>query len=219
MVSFLAAISRPPATAPLMSDRAAGGKVNIRSVARRHPASWTIAQLCRLVTARRYGAAPPAQRPKALAHRGRCRATTARRAPMEGPAWRDDSGWVGGRLVPVDKLEVHRRGLCASGGLGVPASDGARTLLQRRALGKYHTPGLWANACCTHPRWGEDAAACAARRLREELGVAAARAAPPRPDRLRAPRSAAGWSSDERGELFAADAPTRTWRWRPTRPR
>ena len=28
-------------------------------------------------------------------------------------------------------------------------------LIQRRALGKYHTPGLWANTCCTHPRWGE----------------------------------------------------------------
>jgi isopentenyl-diphosphate Delta-isomerase len=49
--------------------------------------------------------------------------------------------------------------------------DGERTLIQRRALGKYHTPGLWANACCTHPAWGEEPAACALRRLREELGV------------------------------------------------
>ena len=44
-------------------------------------------------------------------------------------------------------------------------------LLQRRALGKYHTPGLWANTCCTHPDWSEDPAACARRRLREELGI------------------------------------------------
>ena len=48
---------------------------------------------------------------------------------------------------------------------------GERTLLQRRAESKYHTPGLWANACCTHPHWGEAAADCAVRRLREELGV------------------------------------------------
>ena len=35
----------------------------------------------------------------------------------------------------------------------------------------YHTPGLWANAVCTHPHWGEGAEACARRRLAEELGV------------------------------------------------
>lgn len=78
--------------------------------------------------------------------------------------------WVEGRLVPVDKLEVHRRGL-RHPAVSVFVLDGARTLIQRRALAKYHTPGLWANACCTHPRWGEPPAACAARRLREELGI------------------------------------------------
>src|SRR5271165_3468375 len=47
-----------------------------------------------------------------------------------------------------------------------------RMLLQRRALGKYHSGGLWTNACCTHPRPGESAQAAAERRLLEELGVA-----------------------------------------------
>jgi isopentenyl-diphosphate delta-isomerase len=79
--------------------------------------------------------------------------------------------WVDGRLTAVEKLEVHRRGLVHPA-VSVFLLAGGRTLLQRRALGKYHTPGLWANACCTHPRWGEAPAACAARRLREELGVA-----------------------------------------------
>ena len=46
-------------------------------------------------------------------------------------------------------------------------------LLQRRAGGKYHSGGLWTNACCGHPRPGEDVAAAAARRLYEELGVRA----------------------------------------------
>lgn len=78
--------------------------------------------------------------------------------------------WVDGRLVPVEKLEVHRRGL-RHPAVSVFLLDGERTLIQRRALGKYHTPGLWANACCTHLRWGEEPAACALRRLREELGV------------------------------------------------
>jgi isopentenyl-diphosphate delta-isomerase len=26
-----------------------------------------------------------------------------------------------------------------------------RLLLQRRALGKYHSPGVWSNTCCGHP--------------------------------------------------------------------
>lgn len=78
--------------------------------------------------------------------------------------------WVDGRLRAVGKLEVHRRGLLHPA-VSVFLMAGRRTLLQRRAPGKYHTPGLWANACCTHPRAGEAAAACAARRLRQELGV------------------------------------------------
>jgi len=78
--------------------------------------------------------------------------------------------WVDGALTPVDKLDAHRRGL-RHPAVSVFLLDGDRTLIQRRALGKYHTPGLWANAVCTHPHWGESAEACAARRLREELGA------------------------------------------------
>lgn len=43
-------------------------------------------------------------------------------------------------------------------------------LLQKRAAGKYHFPGLWTNACCSHPRPGEATEAAAHRRLGEELG-------------------------------------------------
>jgi len=78
--------------------------------------------------------------------------------------------WVAGDLVAVEKLEVHRRGLRHKA-VSVFVMCGERVLLQRRALGKYHTPGLWANTCCTHPHWGEDPAACARRRLDEELGI------------------------------------------------
>lgn len=78
--------------------------------------------------------------------------------------------WIDGELTPIDKLEVHRRGLRHLA-ISVFIMDGRRTLLQRRALSKYHTPGLWANACCTHPHWGEQPEATAVRRLREELGI------------------------------------------------
>lgn len=78
--------------------------------------------------------------------------------------------WLNGTLTPVDKLEVHQRGLRHLA-VSVFVMDADKTLLQRRAMGKYHTPGLWTNTCCTHPRWGEDPLACALRRLREELGI------------------------------------------------
>jgi isopentenyl-diphosphate delta-isomerase len=78
--------------------------------------------------------------------------------------------WVDGVLTPVEKLEAHRRGLRHKA-VSVFVRRGDEILLQRRALGKYHTPGLWANTCCTHPDWGEGSAHCATRRLREELGI------------------------------------------------
>lgn len=78
--------------------------------------------------------------------------------------------WVDGDLVAVEKLEVHRRGLLHKA-VSVFVLCGNDVLIQRRAMGKYHTPGLWANTCCTHPEWDEDPKDCANRRLREELGI------------------------------------------------
>ena len=78
--------------------------------------------------------------------------------------------WVNGTLTPVEKLEVHQRGLRHMA-ISVFVMDGPRVLIQRRALSKYHTPGLWANTCCTHPMWGESSGDCAVRRLGQELGI------------------------------------------------
>ena len=78
--------------------------------------------------------------------------------------------WVDGTLQPVEKLEAHQRGLKHKAISVFILRDGD-VLLQRRALGKYHTPGLWANTCCTHPQWDEAGMDCAVRRLDEELGI------------------------------------------------
>lgn len=78
--------------------------------------------------------------------------------------------WVDGTLKPVEKLEVHKRGLKHKA-VSVFVMDGQNVLVQRRAMSKYHTPGLWANTCCTHPGWNESSSDCAVRRLREELGI------------------------------------------------
>jgi isopentenyl-diphosphate delta-isomerase len=48
--------------------------------------------------------------------------------------------------------------------------SGRRMLIQQRALDKYHSGGLWSNACCSHPAPGEAVIAAAHRRLSEELG-------------------------------------------------
>jgi len=78
--------------------------------------------------------------------------------------------WVNGTLMPVEKLDVHKRGLRHKA-VSVFVMRGTQTLIQRRALSKYHTPGLWANTCCTHPAWDEAPLDCAVRRLRQELGI------------------------------------------------
>lgn len=43
-------------------------------------------------------------------------------------------------------------------------------MLQQRALSKYHSPGLWTNTCCSHPRPGESTEMAAHRRMTEEMG-------------------------------------------------
>ena len=74
-------------------------------------------------------------------------------------------------LGTADKLAVHRDGRLHRA-VSVFLFDGAgRWLLQRRADGKYHSPGLWSNTACTHPRPGERPAEAALRRLEEEMGV------------------------------------------------
>lgn len=68
------------------------------------------------------------------------------------------------------KIETHRIGLGHRAFSIFLRNSAGEVLLQRRANSKYHSPGLWANSCCGHPRAGEDVARAARRRLREELG-------------------------------------------------
>ena len=75
------------------------------------------------------------------------------------------------QIGTAEKLDAHRRGLKHRAiSVLVRNVDGA-LLLQRRAAGKYHSGGLWANACCSHPLPGENEAVAARRRLGEEMGV------------------------------------------------
>ena len=70
-----------------------------------------------------------------------------------------------------EKLDVHRRGALHRAFSVFAFNAAGELLLQRRALSKYHSGGLWTNTCCGHPRPGEAVADAARRRLFEELGM------------------------------------------------
>ena len=71
------------------------------------------------------------------------------------------------------KLQAHLDGLLHRAISVIILNDRGEMLLQQREAGKYHSGGLWTNACCSHPRPGEEVAKAAARRLREEMGFEA----------------------------------------------
>ena len=70
-----------------------------------------------------------------------------------------------------EKLLAHQKGLLHRAFSAFVVRPDGRMLLQRRAMVKYHSPGLWSNACCSHPRPGETVLDGANRRMMEEMGI------------------------------------------------
>ena len=70
----------------------------------------------------------------------------------------------------MDKMEAHEKALLHRAFSVFIFNSGGMMLLQQRSDKKYHSAGLWTNACCSHPGPGEDTAEAAGRRLNEELG-------------------------------------------------
>ncbi|MCF8256561.1 MAG: isopentenyl-diphosphate Delta-isomerase [Flavobacteriales bacterium] len=73
-------------------------------------------------------------------------------------------------LGTMGKMQAHREGVLHRAVSVFIMNGNGEMLLQKRALSKYHSPGLWTNTCCTHPRPDEGYADCAERRLKEEMG-------------------------------------------------
>jgi isopentenyl-diphosphate delta-isomerase len=74
-------------------------------------------------------------------------------------------------LGTENKLSAHRNGGKLHRAFSVFITNSAgEMLLQRRSRAKYHFAGLWTNACCSHPRPGEDLITAAAQRLGDEFG-------------------------------------------------
>ena len=72
----------------------------------------------------------------------------------------------------MEKMEAHRKGGTLHRAFSAFVfNKNNDLLLQRRALTKYHSGGLWTNTCCSHPRPGENTLDAGKRRMEEELGV------------------------------------------------
>lgn len=69
----------------------------------------------------------------------------------------------------MEKIEVHQKGLLHRAFSIFVFNSKDELLLQKRALGKYHSENLWTNTCCSHPEPGETITEAASRRLREEM--------------------------------------------------
>lgn len=74
----------------------------------------------------------------------------------------------------MEKMEAHRKGELHRALSILIFNSKGEMLLQQRAFTKYHTPGLWTNTACSHPRPGEESLIAATRRLGEEMGFTTA---------------------------------------------
>lgn len=70
----------------------------------------------------------------------------------------------------MEKMAAHKKGLLHRAFSVFIFNSKGELLLQRRALNKYHSGGLWTNSCCSHPEPGEETPVAAQRRLQEEMG-------------------------------------------------
>lgn len=73
----------------------------------------------------------------------------------------------------MEKMEAHKKALLHRAISVFILNSEGKWLLQRRALGKYHSSGLWTNTCCSHPFPGETSENAAHRRLQQEMGMQA----------------------------------------------
>jgi isopentenyl-diphosphate delta-isomerase len=70
----------------------------------------------------------------------------------------------------MEKMEAHQKAVLHRAFSVFIFNSKGEMLLQQRALNKYHSGGLWTNACCSHPQPGEETIDAAIRRLQEEMG-------------------------------------------------
>ena len=73
-------------------------------------------------------------------------------------------------LGPIEKMEAHRNAVLHRAFSILVFNSKNELLLHKRASDKYHSPNLWTNTCCSHPRFNETLENAIYRRLQEEMG-------------------------------------------------
>ena len=75
------------------------------------------------------------------------------------------------QLGTMGKMEAHEKAVLHRAFSIFILNSNQELLLQQRAFGKYHSPGLWTNTCCSHQREGESNLEAGNRRMMEEMGM------------------------------------------------
>lgn len=70
-----------------------------------------------------------------------------------------------------EKVKAHRESLLHRAFSVLIFNDKGETLIHRRNKHKYHSGGLWTNACCSHPLPEEEVLLAASQRLEAEMGI------------------------------------------------
>ena len=71
----------------------------------------------------------------------------------------------------MEKMAAHRHPVLHRAISVFIVNSAGEWLIHQRNGNKYHSAGLWTNACCTHPYEGESYVDAANRRLHEEMGM------------------------------------------------
>ena len=69
----------------------------------------------------------------------------------------------------MDKMEAHRKGILHRAFSILIFNSKGEVLLQKRSKEKYHSGGLWTNACCSHPSPEEPIEEATRKRLKKGI--------------------------------------------------
>jgi isopentenyl-diphosphate Delta-isomerase len=71
----------------------------------------------------------------------------------------------------MEKMEAHKKGALHRAFSILLFNSSGNLMLQKRAMSKYHSGGLWTNTCCSHPLPGETMENATRRKLKQEMGI------------------------------------------------
>lgn len=74
-------------------------------------------------------------------------------------------------LGSMEKMEAHQKGILHRAFSILIFNSKGEVLLQKRSQKKYHSGGLWTNACCSHPAPNESMIEATRKRLKHEMGI------------------------------------------------